>query len=333
MGYLIPVSLVFVLSNFNSLVLWIMLEVISLYVLFLVLRHSVRDVNMLGVVYYFLVQGVGGALLVFGIIYELGLYGNVYFAQVPLSYVGLCCGLGGLLMKMGLYPFYFWVVRVYKLLEGVQCYYVAVYPKIFPLIFLYGLMDVVGMGFFFFGGFSILLSGFLGLLVSDVREFMGLSSIGHGGWMLFCFFGGFMLLVIYFIVYYVCNYVFFNMMYGRGFGLFIGFGRGRLMMGISFVLFFVVMNLGGFAPSVGFILKLYIVTEVLGNWGLISCVILLFLTVAGIFFYVRFIQFLYNVNCNYQVIRVVSWKRWFRGCVQTGLLLFMIVLFWGLIVI
>nr|YP_010014986.1 NADH dehydrogenase subunit 2 [Halocynthia aurantium]QOI13837.1 NADH dehydrogenase subunit 2 [Halocynthia aurantium] len=334
MGYLMPGSLVFVLNSGNSLVMWVVLEVFSLYVLFVILRHNLRDVNMVGVVYYFLVQGVGGVILAFGVIYELSIFGNCYAFQCPVSYLGLGCIVLGLLLKLGIFPFYFWVVWVYKLLDGVQCYYVAVYPKIFPFLFLFSLFGQVEASIFFFVGLaSIFLSGVEGLYVSDIREFMGYSSIGHGGWMLFCFYGGVVLFMLYYIIYYVCNYIVFNMMFGRGFNIFFGFGRGRLVVGTGFILFIIILNLGGFAPSLGFGLKLMILNSVMFSWGVVGGLVLLFMTVAAILFYVRFIQFLYSINNNYRIGRSVVWKRWFRGCTQVGLFLVFVVFYWGLFIV
>lgn len=105
-----PRSLVFVLNNGNSLVIWVVLEVFSLYVLFVVLRYNLRDINIIGVVYYFLVQGVRGVVLAFGVIYELSVFGNCYVFQCPVSYLGVRCIIVRLFLKLRIFPFYFWVV-------------------------------------------------------------------------------------------------------------------------------------------------------------------------------------------------------------------------------
>nr|NP_038247.1 NADH dehydrogenase subunit 2 [Halocynthia roretzi]BAA88258.1 NADH dehydrogenase subunit 2 [Halocynthia roretzi] len=333
MGYLMPGSLVFVLNNGNSLVMWVVLEVFSLYVLFVVLRYNLRDINMIGVVYYFLVQGVGGVVLAFGVIYELSVFGNCYVFQCPVSYLGVGCIIVGLFLKLGVFPFYFWVVWAYKLLDGVQCYYLAVYPKIFPFLFLFSLFGQVGVSVFLFVGLaSIFLSGVEGLFASDIREFMGFSSIGHGGWMLFCFYGGIILFVLYYVIYYVCNYVVFNMMYGRGFNIFFGFGRGRLVVGMGFILFIIILNLGGFRPSLGFGLKLMILSSVYLFWGVVGGLGLLFVTIAAICLY-RLFSFYMMLMMNYCIGRSMVWKRWFYGYMQAGLILIFVVFYWGLFVV
>lgn len=71
---------------------------------------SVKEVE--AVVKYYVVQSVGSMVMLFGVVVSYMGLGFFFLENVIVGGVG-CVGLvGGLVMKMGLVPFHFWVPRV-----------------------------------------------------------------------------------------------------------------------------------------------------------------------------------------------------------------------------
>nr|YP_008082997.1 NADH dehydrogenase subunit 2 [Halocynthia spinosa]CCO25776.1 NADH dehydrogenase subunit 2 [Halocynthia spinosa] len=312
---LVCVSVFCFFSCKNVLYMWIFLELVSLLVLFYVILLGLRDVNLVGVVIYFLLQALGGVMFVMGIMFDFCVYGNLVSVLSPVSYVCLFFMVLGLLLKMGIYPFYFWVARVYVLMEGKQCFYVGVYSKIIPLLLFFFASGVLGMGFLFFlAMFSVVLSGVLGVFMTDVRGLMGLSSVGHSGWFLVSMLGGIIMFFFYFCFYAFFNYLVFFGMSFRGVNVFFNFGRGQTGgWGLKLLVFLVFFSIGGFAPSLGFFLKVFLMGSVLSIWGFLYCVLFLLLGGGVVFFYCRVLQFLFSVNSNYGVLRVGVNKDVFCG--------------------
>nr|QNO34180.1 NADH dehydrogenase subunit 2 [Halocynthia hilgendorfi ssp. n. KRK-2020] len=330
MYLVICMGLGFFLFFGNSLVMWLSLELLSMYVLLVLIGLSLWDVNVVGVVVYFLVQAVGGILLALGILYDFCYYGNMYGVLCPVSNVSLLFVVLGLLVKLGLYPFYFWVVRVYGLLEGMQCYYIGVYSKVMPLLMLFGIFGFLGEYFLLLLAVcGVLVSGASGVLASDFRVLMGASSVGHGAWFLFAMYGGFFCLFLYFLFYVLLNYLVFNVMYLRGVNVFLNFGRGRVYFGLFLIVLLVFVNLGGFSPGLGFFLKMALTKGGLDVWGGIFCCIFLMLSVGVVFFYSRVMQFLFGVNNSYEVYRSWFWGRLFFVYVELVFLLLVMLYFWS----
>nr|YP_010845461.1 NADH dehydrogenase subunit 2 [Pyura mirabilis]UPP55929.1 NADH dehydrogenase subunit 2 [Pyura mirabilis] len=294
------VCVLFVFSISNNFFMWGGLELISLSVMMMNLFLNTKMKGLTGMINYFLIQAIGGVMLLLMLLLEMGLADNYYFFQCSMMNSMLFIGVGGLLMKLGLFPFYFQIIFVFFTLEGWQCFLLSVYPKLVPFLLLMGLVLLGGMYLFFFVGLlSILVGSFQGVLSTDLRALFGWSTIGHSGWLILCFYSGIFLFLAYFLYYVMVMSMLWKSMEQTPKNFFLGSG----MASSGMVLFVFMLGLGGFAPLMGFILKLLLVYELLGfisGWMMIS---ILLCMIGAIFFYTRMFQFMVNINNSYMGFR------------------------------
>nr|YP_010459010.1 NADH dehydrogenase subunit 2 [Discus perspectivus]UUB71747.1 NADH dehydrogenase subunit 2 [Discus perspectivus] len=135
--------------------------------------------NSEGLTLYFLLQGWASMLLLF-----LGLYvyEGGFFPDwgVPLFLIIL-------LVKLGSFPFHFWVMPVIKELSVWGMFILLGPLKIIPLFILYDLSGSESMSFSgvcFAGILSMVVGSFLGLNCNTFSTVLGASSIAHTGWLI-----------------------------------------------------------------------------------------------------------------------------------------------------
>lgn len=138
--------------------------------------------EMEAVVKYYVVQSIGSIILLLGRILMCIQYGSLFVLYGNVGGIWSISLVGGLMLKMGLVPFHFWIPRVMGGLRWVGCLVLSVWQKLVPLVIL---------GRFLAREFSnvLLLVGCLGRLVgglggflqTQLRVLLGYSSINHGG--------------------------------------------------------------------------------------------------------------------------------------------------------
>lgn len=133
-----------------------------------------------GAVKYFLVQAFGSGLFLLGGFYSYYvsgfwslsfLFGFSWF----FSFLGLC-------VKLGLFPFHFWIPSVMGGMSWFGCAILASWQKLAPFFLLVWLLSDVLFDFVLFCGlFSSVVGGLGGINQSHLRLLMSYSSINHLG--------------------------------------------------------------------------------------------------------------------------------------------------------
>lgn len=147
---------------------------------------------------YFVVQAFASGLLLFT--------GLLIFSEPPTYRTGLevmmVIFLASLLLKIGVFPFHFWVVPVISFIGDLQILYILGPMKVVPLkltslvVDLYGGVELVMV---VLSVCSMVIGSVIGNRCYSVRGILGASSISHSGWLLIsCIYG---CLWIYFILY------------------------------------------------------------------------------------------------------------------------------------
>lgn len=143
---------------------------------------------------YFCIQALGRAVLFYS---GLLLFSNLFCSFSVLSII-----LGGI-VKLGLFPFHFWVPNVIGGLSWFPIYIILTIQKVAPFAFFISIISFCREDIQFcvalLGGLTALVGGVLGNNQTDIRGILGYSSVAHRGWMFIGVLGGSFWL--YFFVY------------------------------------------------------------------------------------------------------------------------------------
>ena len=234
---------------------------------------------------YFLVQSIGSALVLLGgcLSFFQGLSWNhiVVFFMVVF----------GLLLKLGVFPFYFWLPGVMMNLEWVPCVLIATWQKVAPFLVLTRISSLKFSSLVWCGAFSSLVGGVIGINQVHFKALLAYSSIGHIGWILrvsqlresICY--------LYLFLYLSSNLIIFILLWR--FNL-VRVGSIRNFTLIShpnaiLVFVFILLTLSGIPPLVGFFLKM-LRLQIFVTFGLyISRLILIVGTFFRLYYYISIV--------------------------------------------
>nr|YP_010608783.1 NADH dehydrogenase subunit 2 [Succinea erythrophana]WAO26030.1 NADH dehydrogenase subunit 2 [Succinea erythrophana] len=264
------------LTSSDWVLSWFYMEIMLMFFYSLFFKMNQNIMSNYSSMKYFIIQGMASLfLLVSGmsIFYHSS---NIFILSVFFS---------SLLIKLGMFPFHFWVISVMKNLNFVMMFLLLILMKIIPLSFL-NLIFVEFSKFNLFLMLVILVSLmtlFVGSLMgnnfSSFNLMLGSSSINHSGWLMFSICSG--MLWFYFIIY----------------GIMLWF----LLMSIfnlnNMTTFLSLLGLSGLPPFSIFFAKLKILSFMIFNKYFMLILILIILSVISLKFYLKF-GFFYFLKLN-----------------------------------
>lgn len=175
------VRTILVISRGDWLGVWVGLEV-NLFSVIPLLFGGGSSFEAGSSVKYYLVQAVGSVSVLVGVIANIVYIGLVYVEGRLIVEVGFLLVLTGLIVKMGLVPFHFWIPSVMIGLSWESCFVLSVWQKIALLFVLIGIVDgFLSIRFMVVGCLGSLVGGLGGMCQTQVRGLLGYSSINHGG--------------------------------------------------------------------------------------------------------------------------------------------------------
>lgn len=130
---------------------------------------SLNSAVLESLVKYFIAQAAGSALFLLS------------FFATTLQYSGSALALLGLRLKLGLFPFYFWVPIVMISLPWFGCFLIGRIQKIPPMVLLCTTIIEINAAILI-GLASILIGGIMGVNQTRLRRAIAYSSVSHTGW-------------------------------------------------------------------------------------------------------------------------------------------------------
>nr|YP_009349240.1 NADH dehydrogenase subunit 2 [Sakuraeolis japonica]APZ75723.1 NADH dehydrogenase subunit 2 [Sakuraeolis japonica] len=274
-------------SSSNWLIAWVGIELSFLGLMPLLVSGEGKGVPTLSsesALKYFCVQAAGSGLLMCG--------GVMKFMMPSLmgDFITNIIFLSGLMLKLGIFPFHFWVPSVVAGLGWYSMFLVLTWQKIAPFMFMMNLLASVpsfSSIVLMLGGVSAIVGAMIGLNQTKIAPVLGASSITHSGWVAAgaaC--GGFW---VYFSIY--C--------FSLVFLLFFLSKNQEFMSGV------VMLSLSGLPPFVMF----------LGKWSVLKCALSLseywwfislplFGSVMSLFFYLKFFYSFYLESENSSTVKL-----------------------------
>lgn len=275
----------------------------------------------------YLINGtVASGIFLLGVSYLYGTTGTLNFDTLTVSLNGFEGSMlfafavilitAGFAFKISAVPFANWVPDVYKGASYPIGMFLSLVPKIAGFAILTRFLVIVsnyapmlGVVVLVFALATIIYGTFLALRQTDMKRFMGCSSIIHSGFMLLVL-GVINAYSVASMIYYLICYIFMNVALWAGLNLFnnstgrndIGAYRGLAYNRPFYTtaMVFVLMALAGLPPTSGFVAKFFIMSAIarLGFMYIIFLLSALVLTVVGLFFYFRPVKIMFEKTAD-----------------------------------
>jgi NADH-quinone oxidoreductase subunit N len=208
---LATVSMMFLVSTQNLLLIFLSLELLSLslYILTAFNKRSARSAE--AALKYFLFGGISAAFLLFGFSLLYGVSNSTNLTRIvrsihgspldPLLVIAIVMTLVGLGFKVAAVPFHFWAPDVYQGAPAPSAAFIASGSKVAGFFIFYQIM-VIGLGSTagstawqgYISGWvpvvaivatlSMVLGNLVAILQTSVRRLLAYSAVAHGGYML-----------------------------------------------------------------------------------------------------------------------------------------------------
>nr|ARI50081.1 NADH dehydrogenase subunit 2 [Tectus virgatus] len=280
------------LSSLHWLGIWLGLEVNLMGFIPILVYRGITQETESGVK-YFIVQALGSGLIMAG---SLSCYNLLLSWEVPLGggfSLGLLVLLSGLMVKLGSFPFHFWLPSVMAGISWFGCLILTTWQKVAPIFLLgvlvEGLRVEVSLDVWIvvIAGLSSLVGGVGGMNQTQVRALLAYSSIGHVGWMVMASVISRNVLMVYFLVYFVISICLFLVLWWfeeSNYGQTSAYsGKWGKVVQVSTM--FMLLSLGGMPPLLGFVGKWLVIYSCSSTEYPFSIVFLLLGSLISLFYY------------------------------------------------
>lgn len=243
---------------------------------------------------YFLTQTLASAILLFSvilIIFSINI--NWYFQEFTSIYpviINSC-----LLLKIGAAPFHFWFPGVIEGLNWTNNFILITWQKIAPLILISYFITPNLFSLIIF--LSIIIGSLGGLNQTSLRKIMAFSSINHLGWMLAAIMSNENLWEFYFFIYTFLSLtilIIFEIL--KVFHINQTFFIINNSPLIKFLIFTLLLSLGGLPPFLGFAPKWLVIQHITINNNILLIIIIVCLTLITLYYYIRICYASFLIN-------------------------------------
>nr|YP_009503303.1 NADH dehydrogenase subunit 2 [Gemmuloborsonia moosai]AXA45237.1 NADH dehydrogenase subunit 2 [Gemmuloborsonia moosai] len=252
------------ISSIHWLSIWAGLEINLIgFLPLLVYQKSTSESE--SAVKYFVVQALGSSFLIFG---SLMAFGSSFtwdlYSELDFSTLGLMVSMAGLCIKLGLFPFHYWLPGVMAGLPWLSCLILATWQKLAPLFLLLCLLELnqsymMVYMFCVVSAGSSLIGGFGGMNQTQVRALLAYSSIGHLGWMTFAILHSEWTMKMYLSIYILVSLSMFMSLWLTDSGNMKNINNLKAPVLAQASVMLLLLSLGGLPPLLGFISKLLVI--------------------------------------------------------------------------
>nr|AWH98416.1 NADH dehydrogenase subunit 2 [Conus goudeyi] len=254
---------------------------------------------------YFIIQALGSSLLMFGSLlsFSTSFSWDMISSGIGGSF-GLCALVSGLSVKLGVFPFHYWVPSVMAGLSWVSCMLLATWQKLAPLFLLLSLCELSEMKSFLMlfcvmSAGSALVGGMGGLNQTQIRALLAYSSIGHLGWMVFAMLHSEWCMKLYLFIYLGITLSLFMSLWLKDSSAMKNVSSLKHFKVYHLVIMLLLLSLSGLPPLLGFVSKWLVVF--IGSSGPFSFILFLLIlgSLMSLFYYLSlFFSFFLNFFKN-----------------------------------
>jgi len=305
-------------NDFILLYLSVELQSFCFYVLAGLKRYS--NLSIEAGLKYFILGSFASALLLFGISLIYGFFGTLNFNEVYYLFFfdsGLLLAVlfitVGILFKLGLVPFHFWLPDVY---EGspmivttmfavlTKFSFLVLFVKLYYFVF-FGIMYVFNYLFLFLGLLSIVFGSIMSLYQTKIKRLLAYSGISHMGFMFIALslfsVNGLFVFLVYFLIYIVLSVGIFSVVLAfrvernfyklRNLVEFSSLLKANFFLAVIFS--FILLSFAGVPPLSGFFGKFLLFHALVESNNYFLALSVLLLSVLTTVYYIRLIRFVF----------------------------------------
>nr|WNO19568.1 NADH dehydrogenase subunit 2 [Tonna galea] len=281
----------FSVSSLHWLGIWAGLEINLIgFLPLLVYQKSIMESE--SAVKYFVVQAIGSSFLIFGslMMYSMSFTWEVINSDYFVNILGFVMMSSGLCIKLGLFPFHFWLPSVMAGLPWITCLLLATWQKLAPIFLMVSLFELSSSYWFiislcFMSSGSALMGGFGGMNQTQIRALLAYSSIGHLGWILFALLHGEWVMKTYLAIYILISLCMFSSLWFSDSSIMKNLDNLKSSMYIQLSIMLMLLSLGGLPPLLGFISKWLVIMNSVSGAYMMFVFILIMGSLMSLFYY------------------------------------------------
>nr|YP_003204811.1 NADH dehydrogenase subunit 2 [Monoplex parthenopeus]ACF04892.1 NADH dehydrogenase subunit 2 [Monoplex parthenopeus] len=283
----------FSLSSLHWLGIWAGLE-INLIGFLPLLVYQKKSMESESAVKYFVVQAIGSSFLIFGslLVYSISFTWESFNDSYMTSMVGFIMMISGLSIKLGLFPFHFWLPSVMAGLSWITCLLLATWQKLAPMFLMASLLEssnsywLITLLCFMSAG-SALVGGIGGMNQTQIRALLAYSSIAHLGWILFALVHGEWVMKTYLMIYIMVSLCVFTSLWFSDSSVIKNLDNLKDSSFIQMSIMLMLLSLGGLPPLLGFISKLMVVLSSMNSPYMAFLFVLILGSLMSLFYYLN----------------------------------------------
>nr|QFG38791.1 NADH dehydrogenase subunit 2 [Aeneator benthicolus] len=261
------------ISSIHWLSIWAGLEINLIgFLPLLIYQKSVSESQ--SAVKYFIIQALGSSFLIFGslMVFNMSFTWDMCTKMGNPSMLGFMMLISGLCIKLGLFPFHYWLPSVMAGLPWISCLLLATWQKFAPLFLILCLLELnqsymVAFILCLISAGSTLIGGLGGMNQTQIRALLAYSSIAHLGWMTFASLHSEWTMKMYLMIYVLISISLFISLWYSDSGSMKNINNLKNSGFMQLSVMLLLLSLGGLPPLLGFISKwLVIVISTSGPW-------------------------------------------------------------------
>nr|QTT61160.1 NADH dehydrogenase subunit 2 [Tritia sp. e LAG-2017] len=291
-------------SSIHWLSIWAGLEINLIgFLPMLVYQKSVAESQ--SAVKYFIIQALGSSFLMFGslLVFNMSFTWDMYTKISNPSILGFIMLVSGLSIKLGLFPFHYWLPSVMAGLPWISCLILATWQKLAPLFLILCLLELsqsykMVLLLCSISAGSALIGGLGGMNQTQIRALLAYSSISHLGWMTFALVHSEWSMKVYLMIYVFISISLFSSLWYNDSGMMKNINNLKNSGFAAISIMLLLLSLGGLPPLLGFVSKWLVITvSVSGPWTL-AIFLLILGSLMSLFYYLSlfFSVFLSNMK-------------------------------------
>nr|YP_010411508.1 NADH dehydrogenase subunit 2 [Euurobracon yokahamae]UJJ81883.1 NADH dehydrogenase subunit 2 [Euurobracon yokahamae] len=271
MFYLISFFFIFFLNSYYSL--WVFMELNLILFISLMIMES--DFLSDKIMKYYLMSSFSSMIFLFFI--------NMNLFNLMSNYLFILNLM--MMMKLGMFPFHLWFIDMIMGLNWFLCFFLMTFQKLIPLLILKNFyMELM---IILFSIMNCLFSMMMSFNQIYLKKLIGYSSIIHLSWVMSSILISMKMWMIYFLFYLLMTMIlmiqlnYFNLDMISDLYLYKNMNL--------FLLFFIMLSIGGVPPMFGYFIKLMFMMKYINIQSIIFLMILIFCSLIFLFFYMRLI--------------------------------------------